>query len=117
MTPLRRPCSSCPSRVDRDATAIPNFRLELAELLAATCPDERGMGPEFGAAQFACHQSREDAEVVCAGWLAVAGHRHPVVRMAVLAGATPHEALIPGDDWPELHGTFGQVIAKLRATA
>ncbi len=113
----RRPCPSCPWRVDQTAAAIPNFSLELAEGLAATCPDERGMGPEFGAAQFACHQSRDGAEVVCAGWLAVAGHAHPGVRLDVLRGTVDHAALSPGEDWPELHQSFGEVIEKLRATA
>ncbi len=117
MTAVRKPCSSCPWRVDQDAAAIPNFSLELAENLAGTCPDDRGMGPEFGAAMFACHQSRDGAEVVCAGWLAVVGARHPAVRMGVIAGSVPVEALEPGKDWPELHGYFGEVIEKLRATA
>ncbi len=117
MSACRKPCPSCPWRVDQDAAAIPNFSLDLAENLAATCPDERDMGPDFGAAQFACHQSHEGAEVVCAGWLAVAGHRHPAVRVAVLTGSMPVEALSPGEDWPELHGYFAEVIEKLRATA
>ncbi len=103
--------------MDQDASDIPQFNLELAEQLAGTCPDDRGMGPDFGSAQFACHQSRPGSEIVCAGWLAVVGHRHPAVRMAVLTGATPHEALSPGKDWPALHGTFAEVIEKLRATA
>ena len=75
------------------------------------------MGPDFGAPQFACHQSQDGREVVCAGWLAVDGHRHPMVRLAVLKGQVPVEALSPGEDWPELHGGFGEVIEKLRATA
>ncbi len=112
----RRPCPSCPWRVDQTAAAIPNFSLELAENLANTCPDDRGMGPEFGAAQFACHQSRE-AEVVCAGWLAVVGMCHPGVRMQLLTGTLSIEALSPGEDWPPLHESFAEVIEKLRATA
>lgn len=113
----RPPCPSCPWRVDQDAAAIPHFSLDLAERLAATCPDERGMGPDFGAAQFACHQSRPGGEVVCAGWLAVAGHRHPAVRIGVARGSVPVEALEPGDGWPALHEEFAAVIEKLRRTA
>ncbi len=75
------------------------------------------MGPEFGAAQFACHQSREGAEVVCAGWLAVVGMCHPAVRMQLLTGTVSIEALSPGEDWPSLHESFAEVIEKLRATA
>ncbi len=105
-----------PWRVDQDASDIPNFSLDLAEELAGTCPSERGYGPDIGSAQFACHQSHEGEEVVCAGWLAVAGHAHPAVRMGVLFGTVSAEALTPGDDWPELHDTFAEVIDKLRET-
>lgn len=117
MSACRRPCPSCPWRVDQDASTIPNFRLDLAENLANTCPSERGYGPDFGSPQFACHQSREDAEIACAGWLAQVGGAHPNVRMAVMAGKVPVEALTPGEDWPELHESFDEVIEKLRATA
>lgn len=44
------------------------------------------------------------------------GNRHPNIRLAVAAGAIPPEALAPGDDWPELHATYGEVLAKLRAS-
>lgn len=112
---VRKPCPSCPWRVDQDATAIPNFSLGLAEALAETCP-RNGYGPDFGAPQFACHQSHEGDEIVCAGWLATNGGAHPGVRMNVLTGRVPAEALSPGENWPELHETFEEVIEKLRAT-
>jgi len=117
MTVCRKPCPSCPWRIDQDAAAIPHFRLELAEALAATCPDSRGMGPDFGAAQFACHQSRPGEEIVCTGWLATQGAAHPGVRLNVALGAAPVDALSPGEDWPPLHAEFSEVIAKLRASA
>jgi hypothetical protein len=75
------------------------------------------MGPDFDAPQFACHQSRPGEEIVCAGWLAEVGHRHPAVRMGVLTGSVPVEALEPGADWPLLHVSFDEVIHKLRATS
>lgn len=117
MTSIRQPCRSCPWRVDQDATAIPGFDLALAEALAATSPDPDGVGPDPFAPQFACHQSCDGGEVVCAGWLAAVGARHPTVRLLVLAGELQTEALAPGDAWPELHQSFAEVIAKLRATA
>lgn len=49
MNKLNKPCASCPWRVDATAGDIPNFDITLAENLAATCPDERSMGPDFGA--------------------------------------------------------------------
>jgi len=114
---VRRPCPSCPWRLDQDAQAIPHFQLALAERLARTCPDERGMGPDFGASWFACHQSQPEQGIVCSGWLASVGHCHPGVRLAVARGDLDVEELAPGGDWPPLHASFQEVIAKLRATA
>lgn len=117
MTAIRKPCPSCPWRVDQDASVIPNFSLELAENLAATSPDG-GLGPDYGAPLFACHQSQGPGEeVVCAGWLATVGNAHPNVRIGVVNGSIPVEALTPGEDWPELHETFAEVIEKLRESA
>jgi hypothetical protein len=116
---LRRPpCKTCPWRTDKDASTIPNFSLALAEGLASTCPDERDMGPDFGAPMFACHQSKDGDEIVCAGWLATQGHRHPSARLMVSMGQWDRDALDePAPDWPELHGSFIEVIEKLRRTA
>jgi hypothetical protein len=111
-----QPCPSCPWRVDKDARDIPNFSLPLAESLAGTCPDERDMGPDFGASFFACHQSKEGSEIACAGWLAAVGHRHPGVRLALAMGRLNEETLSPGADWPPLHDNYPDVLAKLRAS-
>lgn len=90
---------------------IPGFSLEKAEGLVHTTETH------LGAPQFACHQSREDEEVVCAGWLARYGWDNIGVRIGLLTGQYEPEMLSPGDDWPELHETFQQVIEKLRASA
>jgi hypothetical protein len=66
---------------------------------------------------FACHQSREGEEVVCAGWLAVEGHGHVGVRLGVLQGRWPADALSVAAGWPVLHDSFAEVIEKLRATS
>ncbi|WP_208454142.1 DUF6283 family protein [Burkholderia gladioli] len=117
MKAAARPCASCPWRVDKDARDIPNFDMQLAEKLSETCPDARNMGPAFGAAMFACHQSKDGAEIPCAGWLATVGERHPMVRLAVMRGRLPAESLVPGSDWPELHDNYPAVLDKLRVTA
>lgn len=116
--PVRAPCASCPWRVDQDAQAIPNFDLALAEGLARTCASERG-GESVGVeeAQFACHQSRDGAEVVCAGWLAVEGRDHVGARVNVALGHVDPAALQPQPEWGPLHGCYAEVIAKLRRTA
>lgn len=116
MPVLKKPCASCPWRKDQDARDIPNFDLALAERLTATCPDDRGFGPDYGATTFACHQSKVDHEFYCAGWLAQVGNCHPNVRIDVRFGVIPEDALAPKEDWPELHDTYGEVLAKLRAT-
>lgn len=119
MGEVRRPCPTCPWRVDRDASTIPGFSLEKAERLDRTCPNDhgRGSGPNFGDPVFACHQSRPGEEVVCAGWLAVFGGLHPNMRLAVCQGRIDPAALSPGEGWPELHQTFEEFIEKMRATA
>ncbi|MFC5511131.1 DUF6283 family protein [Massilia jejuensis] len=113
---LPQPCPSCPWRVSTAATDIPHFDIELAEDLAECCPDEDGHGPDLDASMFACHQSRPGGEFACAGWLAVVGHKHPLVRLAVRDKRLPATALLPGRDWPPLHATYPEVIDKLHAT-
>ena len=109
-------CASCPWRKDREARDIPNFSMDLAEQLAATCPDERGVGPDFGANWFACHLSREGQEIPCAGWLATCGSAHPGVRLAIRDGRLAPGALQQPTGSPALHATYAEVLAKLRAT-
>lgn len=113
MSCVRAPCPSCPWRVDQTAAAIPNFRLDLAEDLAATCP-RGGYGPAVGTPMFGCHLSRPGEEVVCAGWLARAGSAHPGARIGVIAGLFPAEALDVVEGWPDLHETYDDVLDKLR---
>lgn len=110
-----KPCSGCPWRIDSDAADIPNFDLERAERLARTCPDERGVGPEFGAPMFACHESKEGHEFACAGWLAVCGSAHPLVRLAVIRGNLDPARLTPAAQWPPLHPTHKAMMVKLRS--
>ncbi len=111
MSACRKPCPTCPFRVDQDARSIPGFRLELAEQLVETCSGQ------FGATIFACHQSKFEAEVVCISWLARHGADSIAIRLKVIAGQIDPEALQPGDDWPKTHETYAEVLDKLRATA
>lgn len=117
MKTTKKPCGSCPWRLDQDARDIPGFDLQMAESLRACSPDERGFGPDFGARMFACHKSREGEEYPCAGWLAAVGGKHPMVRMCVSTGMLPATVLTPGEDWPPIHTSYGEVLDKLRASA
>ena len=113
---MTKPCASCPWKCESVVDDIPRFSMELAEDLASTCPDRRNMGPDGGASIFACHQSKDEAEFACAGWLAQVGHRHPGVRSAVASGRLDPRVLSPGLDWPMLHDDYEQVLRKLRMT-
>lgn len=114
---LTCPVPVAPWRVDQDAQDIPRFSLALAEKLAATCPDDRGCGPDFGAPMFACHQSKIGKEIHCAGWLASVGHAHPGVRLNVMRSRIDAARLEPGPGWPALHDSYAGVLEKLRNTA
>jgi len=101
------PCASCPWRVDQHADDIPNFRLDLAEGLTSTITGE------LGAPIFACHQSKEQREVPCVGWLWVYGYDSIAIRLRMLRGEMTQDELVP-DPSIELHATFDEFIAKLR---
>ncbi|QWF81042.1 hypothetical protein HUW46_04467 [Amycolatopsis sp. CA-230715] len=49
---------------------------------------------------------------LCAGWLAVVGPHHLGIRMQVIAGELPEQALRPGPDWPELHAGLDHLVAE-----
>lgn len=103
MRHVKRPCDECPWRKDSEPG---RFDAERWEGLACSSADERNFGPEFGGSLFGCHKTPEGAERACAGWLAVEGLNHPVVRLAIILGDLPIEATQPKDDWPELHPSF-----------
>lgn len=103
MKRVKRPCDECPYRVDAEPG---RFAFERWEALRSSSADERGFGPEFGGVLFACHKTPEGGERACAGWLAVEGANHPLVRLQVLTGSIPACSLSPGEDWPDLHPDF-----------
>lgn len=103
--PHRRfPCGPCPWKRD----AVPGeFSAERYECLAVTS----GNGVAFGAPMFGCHRGEPgtDADLACAGWLAVAGREHPSVRLAVAFGRLPADALEPGENWPDLYESYAEM--------
>lgn len=44
------------------------------------------------------------------------GHKHPLIRLAVMQRRLSATALRPGQDWPEMHSTYPDVLNKLRAS-
>lgn len=100
-----RPCRQCPWRRDTPAGKFGAERYAALEETAGV----PGAEAPLGASLFACHMSAEDAERACAGWLAVAGYEHLGVRLAVVTGRLPAEALAPGPGWPELHSSYAEM--------
>lgn len=95
---VKRPCDECPWRVDAEPGRFTQERWEaLMDSDATEAPQA------MGAPLFACHKTPAGEERACAGWLAQVGHRHLAVRLAVISGDVPGEALAPKPDWPPLH--------------
>jgi hypothetical protein len=108
------PCSTCPWRVEQDASVIPQFRVEKARDLIKACGDEDALRPIM-----ACHGSTECTTVICAGYLAKEGWHNISVRMLFLSGRceTPDKvADACHDAGIELHNNYLEVLAKLEAT-
>ena len=61
------------------------------------------------------HKTAEGKDLACAGWLAVEGVDHLGVRLAVITGALPGEALHPGPGWPALFDSFEEMAATQAA--
>lgn len=99
------PCRSCPWRRDHEPGT---FGIDRYEQLAQTSVSAGG--GHLGAPMFACHLTPDGAEHACAGWLAVEGHGHIGVRLAVVTGRIDAAALSPGEGWPELWESFGEMV-------
>jgi Family of unknown function (DUF6283) len=106
--PRRRyPCAECPFRRD---TPPGQFTARRYEALAETAgSDERPVMP--GSPIFACHKSHEGHDEACAGWLAVCGHDHLSIRLAVITGRLEMSDIGPAEGWPELFGSYAEMAA------
>lgn len=101
-----RPCAECPWV---KSTPPGQFSAERFEALRGTTGEPGNEAPLFSGL-FACHKSAEGKELPCAGWLAATGYFHIAIRLMVARGEIPLEALEPGDDWPELHETYDEMV-------
>lgn len=108
----RRPCAECPWRRDVPPGQFPACRYEA---LQRTSPAPDGTSAPLDAPWFACHLTIEGRELPCAGWLAVEGHNHVGVRLAVCIGQVDPAALRPGDDWPDLYRDYAEMAEKMGA--
>lgn len=110
MTPIPHrsfPCAECPWRLDTTPGQFPACRYDTLRVTSGS----RGNEAHLAAPLFACHKSPEGSEQACAGWLATVGWEHLGVRVAVLTGQIPGEALAPRVGWPELHASYDEMVA------
>lgn len=108
------PCRECPWRTDVEPGQFPAERYEALRETSEQ-PEVTSMDDILRQPMFACHKSVEGLEAACAGWLASMGHQNLRIRYAVVTGQVPVEALSPGDDWPELFGSYEEMAARQAA--
>jgi hypothetical protein len=118
-----RPCDGerkCPWREDADLTAFTErdmARLARSEQGVRTV--DATLEDDIRAAQqpmMSCHNDQPGtahAMRLCAGWLAVVGPQHVPIRMALITGALPGEAVYPDTrDWPALHASLDDLLTR-----
>ena len=105
------PCSTCPWRIGKDATTIPNYSHEKACGLMATV----GRGDAFRTIM-ACHGSPVGEERACNGYLAREGWSNINVRLLLAKGKilNPADILDACDEFGvELETDYPTVLEKL----
>jgi hypothetical protein len=102
------PCADCPWRRDSPAGEFTPQRYEALRATAGRPGAEAGLSAPI----FACHKSTEGRDRACAGWLAVVGYDHLGVRLAVVTGRLPAEALQAGEDWPGLFASYDELAER-----
>lgn len=102
-----RPCSECPWRRD---VPVGQFDPERYIALESTSRGPDGH-PMLGDPLFACHKTKEGAELACAGWLAVEGLDHLNIRLALATGQLVWEDVLKPEGWPELYSSYTEMAA------
>lgn len=104
------PCVQCPWRAGADLSSFSDG--DMSRLVRAN--GAVGVEAARDAPAVACHLDQPDTSHpmrLCAGWLAVVGRHHLGIRMAVLAGRLPEEALAAGEGWPSLYESLDDLLA------
>ncbi|MGV9310360.1 DUF6283 family protein [Nonomuraea sp. NPDC003727] len=119
-----RPCAGervCPWRADADLTAFSEedmLRLQRAQqgVMRRTDTSEDDVARLTRAPRMACHKDQPDTAHpmrLCAGWLAAVGPDHIGVRLSIIDGSLPAEAVDPDTrDWPTLHASLAELLAR-----
>lgn len=107
------PCNECPFRLDNTNNPQSQFPAHRWDELSATVRDpDTAEHPQLGDPMFGCHKGEPgtNADVACAGWLALYGHDHVAIRLALARGELEETALQPSEHWPQLHRTWDDVL-------
>lgn len=94
----KKPCADCPWRYDSPPDQFPAERFEALRCTS----DQSGLTAPL----FACHKSAEGKDIACAGWLAIEGHSHIGVRLAVITGRLDPAVLETQPGWPDLYPSY-----------
>ena len=103
------PCQQCPWRTDVDPTTFSD--VDMVKL--ANANGVPGAEAAANTPAMSCHRDQPGtahAMRLCAGWLAVVGPDHLGIRMAMLAGRLPDDALAIGQNWPELRKSLNHLL-------
>ena len=109
----RYPCAQCPWRADVDLAMFSDADMAKLARANGVTRDEASMD----APAMACHLDQPGSAHpmrLCAGWMAVVGQHHLGIRMAVIAGRLPAEALALRPDWPALRTSLSELLTDRR---
>lgn len=109
--PKLLPCSTCPWRVNRDATTIPHYDQVKAEGLLDT------VGPDDAFRKImACHGSTDTEMHACLGYLAQVGWTNLNVRLLLIRGKIENPSAVLAaceEAGVELEPDYQTVLKKL----
>lgn len=106
----KRPCAKCPWRRDCDLSVFGDDDFRKLARVNGVPGDEAPVGTP----PMACHLDQEDTAHplrLRAGWLAVVGHHSLTMRLRVMMGDLPADALGPGPGWPALYQGLAEMLA------
>lgn len=93
------PCDECPFRANNTDNPKSQFPARRWEALGNTVPNpDTAIHPHLDDPMFGCHKGvpGTNADLACAGWLALYGHDHVRIRLALAHGELEDTALQPG---------------------
>src|SRR5258708_6856427 len=104
------PCSECPWKRGTRPGQFTAARYAQIRASAGT-----PTAADLSAGMFGCHKGEPgtDADLACAGWLAVEGHKHLLVRIAVLTSRLEPGDLAPDSGWPALWDSYDQMAENM----